>query len=161
MIATRQQYLGFTLIEVIIILVAVSILMTVIMRVFDLTSQRSADPMLRVQATAIAQGYLEEALLKAYADPQIETGSCEEGAANRSSFDDVNDYACISASSPQDQYGVGLIGLTAFAVNVSVTDDNLGAGANQAPARRVQVDVTHSSISRVAVRLVGWRAQIN
>src|SRR5687767_14560003 len=100
---SRQR--GFTLIEMIVIIVVISIVAVGMLGVF--TSVRSsADPMLRMQATAIAQGYLEEAMLKAFTDPdQAETGNCEAGET-RPTYDDVQDYNCVNdVGGPLDQLG--------------------------------------------------------
>lgn len=155
-----RRHGGFTLIELIVLLVVSAIAFGTLFGVFAGTLARSADPLLREQAVAIAQGYLEEALLKDYQDPdQAETG-CEE--ANRSDYDDVPDYACVNdTNGARDLFGASLPGLQAYNVQVSVTDVTLGSGPDTAPARRVQVDVTHDLAGDLALRLVGYRAQIN
>ncbi len=156
---SRFRVRGFTLIEMIVVLVVIAVSVTALLGVFTKSSANSADPLLQEQAVAIAQGYLEEALLKAYQDPdQAETG-CEEGS--RSNYDDVPDYDCINdMAGALDMFGATLAGLEAYNVEVTVTDVNLGGGANLAPARRVQVSVTHD-VSNVRVDLIGHRALIN
>jgi len=152
---------GFTLIEMIVLLVVVAVSVTALFGVFMQTSAASAHPLLREQAVAIAQGYLEEALLKAFQDPdQAETGTCEE--LNRSDYDDVPDYNCVNdTNGALDLFGATLAGLEPYNVSVTVTDVNLGSGANLAPARRVQVTVTHDAVSDLNLQLVGHRALIN
>lgn len=151
---------GFTLIEMIVILVVVAVSASALLGVFAKSSASSADPLLREQAVAIAQGYLEEALLKEFQDPdQAETG-CEE--ASRSDYDDVPDYNCINdTGGALDMFGATLAGLEPYNVTVTVTDVNLGSVPNQAPARRVQVTVTHDLVSDLNLQLVGHRALIN
>ncbi len=158
-VASPQR--GFTLIEMIVLLVVVAITATALLGVFARSSASSADPLLRQQAVAIAQGYLEEALLKAYQDPDDpESGTCEE--ASRSDYDDVPDYNCVNdTAGALDQFGGTLIGLGAYNVRVTVTDVSLGSGANLAPARRVQVTVTHDTVGALSLQLVGHRALIN
>lgn len=157
--ALRQR--GFTLIEMIVLLVVVAVAATALFGVFMQSSAASAHPLLREQAVAIAQGYLEEALLKEFQDPdQAETGTCEE--ANRSDFDDVPDYNCVNdLNGARDMFGVGLAGLDAYNVAVTVTDVNLGSGVDLAPARRVEVLVTHDAVADLRLQLVGHRAAIN
>jgi MSHA pilin protein MshD len=152
---------GFTLIEMIVLLVVVAVSATTLFGVFMKSSASSAHPLLREQAVAIAQGYLEEALLKAFQDPdQAETGTCEE--LNRSDYDDVPDYNCVNdTSGARDLFGATLAGLEPYNVSVTVTDVNLGSGANLAPARRVQVTVTHDAVGDLILQLVGHRALIN
>jgi len=152
---------GFTLIEMIVLLVVIAISATTLFGVFMQSSASSAHPLLREQALAIAQGYLEEALLKAFQDPdQVESGTCEE--ISRSDYDDVPDYNCVNDSAGAlDQFGATLAGLEAYNVSVSVTDVNLGSGADLAPARRVAVTVTHDAVSDLILQLAGHRALIN
>lgn len=157
---------GFTLIELIVIIVVISIVLVALLGVFTSSVARSADPMLRMQAIAIAQGYLEEALLKAYQDPdqpEDAVNRCEEGPApaNRASYDDVQDYDCINVNSPvgpEDHLGGSLAGLSAYRVDVTVTPTVLGAGAQQANAQQVTVTVTHTS-QPFTISLTGHRAQ--
>lgn len=152
---------GFTLIELIVILVVTAIAMTALFGVFSQSVSRSADPLLREQAVAIARGYLEEALLKEFQDPdQAETGNCEEAA--RADYDDVPDYNCVNdTTGARDLFGATLAGLEAYNVLMTVSDVTLGAGANQAPARRVMVTVTHDLQGALNVQLAGYRAQVN
>lgn len=146
---------GFTLIEMIVILVVVAIAAAGLTGVFIHAVSRSADPMLTMQAVAVAQGYLEEALLQPYADPDGgETGSCEEGA--RQNYDDVQDYDCINdTAGALDQFGNPLAGLGAYNVSITVTGVNLGSG-NPAAAQEVVVSVTHDSLP-TAITLTGYR----
>jgi len=59
---------GVTLVELIIAIVVVGIALAAIMSVFVVTTHHSADPMLRVQAQILAEGYLDEVLLKKFYD---------------------------------------------------------------------------------------------
>jgi MSHA pilin protein MshD len=104
----------------IVIIVVVSIVAVALFGVFTTTVARSADPMLRMQAVAIAQGYLEEAMLKAFTDPdQVETGTCE-AAETRPGYDDVLDYNCVSDVGARDQFGNPMPELAAYDVTVTV-----------------------------------------
>ncbi|HEX7028060.1 MAG TPA: prepilin-type N-terminal cleavage/methylation domain-containing protein [Gammaproteobacteria bacterium] len=155
-----KQAQGYTLIELLVIIVVVAIVLGALLGIFTASVGRSADPMLRMQAIAIAQAYLEEALLKAYQDPdQPETG-CEEGAspANRANYDDVRDYGCVIAEAPVDYLGNSLTELDDYIVDVTVTPDTLGAGAQQANTQRVDVTVTHAT-QPLTITLTGHRAQ--
>ncbi|MGC8733075.1 MAG: type IV pilus modification PilV family protein, partial [Halothiobacillaceae bacterium] len=51
---------GFTLIELVLAVVILSIGLAGILLVYSQTVAKSADPMLRQQALALAEGYLEE-----------------------------------------------------------------------------------------------------
>ncbi len=73
-------------------IVIISVSVTGIMMVISNTTRASANPLLRTQATAIAEAYLEEILSQALNDPDTtETGAAEAGET-RATFDDVSDY---------------------------------------------------------------------
>lgn len=80
---------GFTLIEVIIFIVVVSVALAGVLLLMDTVVKSSADPMARKQAVALADSVLEEILDKAYEDPDGLPNMVEAG---RSTFDDVDDY---------------------------------------------------------------------
>lgn len=110
---------GFSLIELIIFIVIISISFTAISLVYISTTRNSADPLIRIKSVELAQSMLEEILLKAYDDNTPLGGGCvqmpnqgntrctsginasveldanlgaEEGITNRLFFDDVDDY---------------------------------------------------------------------
>ncbi|HEX5055530.1 MAG TPA: prepilin-type N-terminal cleavage/methylation domain-containing protein [Gammaproteobacteria bacterium] len=164
-VSSKLPSRGFTLIEMIAITVVISIVAVALFGVFTNTIRHSADPMLRTQAVAIAQGYLEEALLKAYADPDVAepTPACEE--ASRNLYDDVQDYNCVNdnidGTGPLDQLGNPLntsLGtgdeLGAYNVDVNVSADAIGGVATQ----RVEVIVTNDNDPSLNITLVGHRA---
>ena len=102
----RQR--GVTLVEVVLFIVIVSVAAVGILGVMNLTTQRSADPQLRKQALAIAEGMLEEIELARFTfcdpqDPAAETaagpagcaipeGPGQEAGGVPRPFDNVNDY---------------------------------------------------------------------
>ncbi len=140
----------------IVITVVVSIVAVGLMGVYIRSQTSSAESVIQIQAIAIAQGYLEEAVLQAYADPDGgETGSCEEAA--RQNYDDVQDYNCINdTAGARDQFGGALPGLNEYNINVSVTGVVLGSGNNVA-AQQVTVTVTHDQLPQ-SILLMGYRA---
>ena len=151
----RQR--GVTLVELVVTIVVISIGLAGILVVMDRTTRTSADPMVRQQAVAVAEAYLEEILLKPY-DESTASGS-PEGAlgpeadeTNRTLFDDVNDYhamannGCVTttAACPTlgscacDHNGNPISSLAGYAVTVQVTATTLNGEA----AELVQVSVT-------------------
>jgi MSHA pilin protein MshD len=140
---------GFTLIEVIIAIVVLAAAASGIL--FSITQNvgKSADPMITQQAIYIAQGYLEEAMLKPYSDPNGVAG-CE---ASRSQYDDVLDYNCVNdTSGALDQFGGTLAGLGAYNIVMSVTTVNIGVAA-----RRIDVTVTNDNNPGLNIVLTGYR----
>ena len=130
---------GFTLIELIIFIVVLSVGLAGIMVVINTIVASSADPLIRKQSVSIAESMLAEILLKDYANP-------EEGYTGsiRSLFDDVSDYAGYSTSAGiLDQSGQPVPGLSSYnflpPVRVTATADLSGVAAF-----RVTVSVTGS-----------------
>lgn len=148
---------GVTLIELVMAIVIVGVAVAGVLSIFVQTTAASADPMIRHQAIAIAEAYLEEAMLKSFSDPdEPESGSCEEGAtaADRPTWDDVSDYDCVADNGARDQNGNAIASLSRYAVTVNVTGEALN-GIGAADAKRIDVTVQHAAIGSVA--LSGYR----
>lgn len=131
---------GATLVELLVSIVIVSIAASTILGVIAMTTAGSADPMIRHQAAAIAEAYLEEVLLKPLTDPN---GIDGEGA--RADFDDLDDYDGLSDAGARDQFGNPIAGLDAYNVAISVTPSAALAAVPAADAMRVDITVTHAS----------------
>lgn len=148
MCMTSRRQAGFTLVELIIFIVVLGVGLAGILLVMDVSVARSADPMVRKQAMALADSVLEEVLLKAYADPDGVTGE-----TTRATFDDVGDFngldETLSAAGP---VFLGMpAALHGYRIQVAVTAAALGA----APAWRVSVTTSRGGES---ITLVGYRA---
>lgn len=140
---------GFTLIEMIIFIVIVSVGLAGILSVMNITVQSSSDPLLRKQSLALAESLLEEIVAKEYANP---TGGYS--GTDRSQFDDVNDYAGYTTSGGiVDIHGSPTTGLSQYnyAPAVSVVSTNL----NGVAAWKITVSVTGPSGT---FSLTGYRA---
>ena len=142
-LASNQH--GFTLIELVIGMVVVSIALGGVLLVMNQTVGRSADPVVEHQAVAIAEAYLEEIMTKAYSDPG---GPAESGRAD---YDDVDDYHGLSDSGAHDQFGNTISGLGDYTVNVSVS----GTSLNGESAKQVTVSVRHPI--GINITLTGFR----
>ena len=145
---------GFTLIELVIALVVLAALGAALTTVVVEGSRASADPMIRAQARAIAEGYMEEILLKAYEDPEDATGEPgAEAGETRATYDDVWDYQAIGTEDPTDQDGNPSAGgaLTDYDVTVAIT------GTHGVDPATVRVTVDHTS-GRVSYQLSSLRA---
>ena len=128
---------GFTLIELVISIVVVSVALGGVLMAINYTVTHSADPMLQHQAVAIAESYLEEILLKPFADPD---GVDSEGS--RVLFDDVDDYNGLNDSGARDQTGTAIAGLTNYTVAITVTSTALN-GIGAADSKQITVTVSH------------------
>lgn len=143
----RQQ--GVTFVELVISLVVISIAVTGILLAYTTTVRRSADPMVREQALAVAEAYMDEIVSRHFHDPD---GADGEGA--RANFDDVDDYNGLSGQ-PSRPDGTAM-GLPDYNVSVAVGADTLnGVGAPN--VLRVDVTVTHTP-SGFSLMLSSYRA---
>lgn len=148
---------GFTLVEMVIAIVIISVGLAGVLAAFSTTVKSSADPMIRKQMLAVAEEMLEEIQLKPYAvsgtAPANSPVACGAAGAVRAAFDDVSDYHNYQTSSVCDIDGDAVTGLASYAVQVSVVVTNLGAPP-VAAAKRIAVTVTHAGET---LTLVGWR----
>lgn len=153
--AYRQR--GVTLIELVVSIVILSVAAAGIMMVITQTTLSSADPMLREQATAIAQSYMEEILTQPLRDPDgVEVNGPESGET-RATYDDVWDYhGLYNNSGALDQNGAAVTGLEGYNIAVSVTATTLGPGAGS-PALRIAINVTHDGQAGINVPVVAYR----
>ena len=139
---------GFTLIELVVSIVVLSIAVAGVLAGLTAISVRSADAMVSEQANAIASGYLNEVLQKPF--------GANDGQVLRPNLDVVDDYAGLNNAGVRDQTGALVPGLAQFTVAVTVTPAALGL-VPAGEAREVDVTVTHPS--GVNVVLSGFRTQ--
>lgn len=143
---------GVTLVELLISIVVVAIAASAVLGVMSMTTARSADPMIRHQAVAIAEAYIEEILLKPLTDPDG-----IDGEAVRADFDDLDDYDGLSDAGARDQFGVPIPGLGDYDVAVTVAPSAALPTTPIADALRVDVVVTHPNAINFA--LSGYRTR--
>ena len=140
---------GFTLIELIVAMVVISVALAGILSVITLTTRHSADPVLRRQSIAIAESYLEEISLKSFNDPD---GGVEAG---RALFDDVSDYNGLNDVGARDQNDNLIDGLGGYSVAVAVQATNFGPAGSTVAGLRIDVTVTDPAGERLT--LTGFR----
>jgi len=100
----------------------------------------SADPMIRHQAVAIAEAYLEEISLKSFADPDG-----VDGEANRTLYDDVDDYDGLVDVGARNQFDNALAGLDDYTVTVAVQSSGNVPGITSSDLFLIHVTVTHAA----------------
>lgn len=151
MCTTRRRQAGFTLMELILFIVVVSVGVAGILMVMDVSVKSSADPMVRKQAMALADSLLEEVLLKAYDDPD---GLPNVVEADRTLYDDVEDYNGINETlSVAGPVFTGMpTAIYGYTVQIQVAATTLGTVA----AKRVSVTVSRGADS---ITLSGFRTQ--
>jgi MSHA pilin protein MshD len=143
---------GTTLVELLVSIVIVAIAASTVLGVLSMTTAASADPMIRHQAAAIAEAYLEEVLLKPLTDPDG-----LDGEPARADFDDLDDYNGLADAGARDQFGNPLAGLSDYDVAIVVAPSPALPGVPVADALRVDVIVTH--VNDVNYVLSGYRAR--
>ena len=134
-----RRQAGTTLIELVIAIVIVSIAISAVLMVMSMTVGYSADPMIRYQAVAIAEAYLEEISLKAFADP-----GGGDGEASRDLYDDVDDYHGLVDVGARNQFDAALPGLGNYTVSVTVTPSALPSIA-ASDNYLINVTITHAA----------------
>ena len=140
---------GFTLIELIVAMVVISVALVGILAVINLTTSHSADPVLRRQSIAIAESYLEEISLKSVADPD------GVGEVGRAQFDNVADYNGLNDNGARDQNNNAINGLGGYTVAVTVQATNFGPDGKTVAGLRIDVTVTDPAGERLT--LTGFR----
>jgi MSHA pilin protein MshD len=175
--ALSRSQAGLSLVELIMFIIIVSVGVAGILTVFNLTSQKSADPQVRRQMLAVAEALLEEVEFKPFTlcdpdDPNAATAvtsaNCTGGAGGandesklplgpeagetRATFDNVSDYNGLSLALVSDINGSNSI--NGYSATVSVTQQQLEASIPLDASLRVTVTVTHGSDS---LSLSGYR----
>jgi len=162
MSTNQQRQAGFTLVELIVAIVIIGVGVAGVLAAFYMTVQASADPLIHKQKLSIAEGMLEEILLKPFAvsgtPPVNALVACGGPVAVRRAFNDVLDYTGYATTGICDIEGAAVLGLEDYNVAVvvdpaaSLTDGATAvAGGN---TLRVSVTVTHGTES---LRITGWR----
>ena len=139
---------GFTLIEMVVAIVIISVGLAGVLLAFSSAVKASADPLIHKQMLTIAEEMLEEILLKPYAPAAGSISGC-----NRSGADDVSDYAAYTDQPVCDIDGTAVVGLAAYSVTVTV-DAGASLGTLSSDVKKVTVTVRHGTES---LSLVGWR----
>lgn len=157
----RRRSAGISLVELVVAIVVVSIALGGTLLVMNQTTRHSADPMIQIQAVAIAEAYLEEILLLSFIDPDLDPlmgPTCPPPEASRPLFDNVCDYSNLDDAGARDQEDAAVPGLEAYRVRVAVdTAANLNGLSGTDEVVRVDVRVSHPA--NVDVTLSGYRTR--
>lgn len=151
---------GFTLIELIITIVVISIALVAMLGAFSSSMARSADPMWRNKTIKLAQLYLDEVLSKKYDENTPVGGVPAAGSAGapaltacgslgsetgevRATYDDVDDYDGVVDAPPVAVNGALDASYTNYAVSVAVVCDGTAASVNgNQHAKKIKITVT-------------------
>ena len=138
---------GATLIELIVTIVIISIALSGILSVVNLTTKHSVDPIIQHQSIAIAESYLEEILLLPIIDPD---GT--DAGETRATFDNVDDYQNLADSNATNQNANTITGLESYSVSVSIADQTFSGVTMKA----ITISVVRPGVD--TIKLTGYRA---
>lgn len=143
----NKAHRGFSLIELIMAIVIISVAVAGVMGVFNQSVMKSADPIVRKQMLAVAEEIMEEIQLKPYSGAAIVKSGCV-----RNNFNDIYDYHNYTTSNKICNIdGTSIASLAGYSLTVTVVATTL---ASQAGAAQITVTVSRGSDSIV---LNGWR----
>jgi MSHA pilin protein MshD len=145
-----QAQRGVTLVELAVAITIVAIAAIAVLGALSFITSRGADTMVRQQAVAIADAYLEEILLQPVAAP-----SGVATPTNRANFNDVDEYNGLVDVGACDQFDNCPASLSAYTVSVAVVQTSALPGITATNARRIDVSVTGPA--GVSVLLSGYR----
>jgi MSHA pilin protein MshD len=181
----RRRSRGFTLVELIVFIVIVSVAVTGVLTALDIANRASTDPMIQKQALAIAEALLEEVQLQpfTYCDPDdanaasaLNAAGCTGGAGGANDenklplgpetgetrtgatlFDNVSDYNGLSMGPGiTDLSGAAIAGLGAYSASVAVVNQALGAVSS---SDALLITVTVTGPANTTVVLHGYRVR--
>jgi MSHA pilin protein MshD len=144
--SNKRRQSGMTLVELIMAIVIVSVGLAGLLAVFQTVVRGSADPLIRKQMLAVAEGMLEEIALNPYAGSAVTPAGCA-----RATFADVDDYNGYASTGICDLEGTAVANLASYSVAVAVVGETLGGVAE---AKRITVTVSRGTDS---LSLVSWR----
>lgn len=172
---------GFSLIELVITIVILAIGVSAFLVLINQTTRDSVDPVIRQQAGAMAQSYLDEVSLQRFCDPDFSTDCrsdctsntacsvCSLGEGSRDQYDDVCDYDGLAdTNGPRDRNNNPVSGpnneLGNYNIQVSVDDGSDGSAAvlgglssDNGRVLRIDVRVTHDTFPDLDYTLSGFR----
>jgi len=155
----RRDQAGFTLVELVVFIVVVSLALTGVILVINRTVTLAPEALVRTRALEIAQAYLDEIATRRYDENTGQGGvprcdSSDPGAQpcsnvlgpegeTRAVFDDVDDYHGLDDSPPVDVAGNPFPGYDGYRVRISVAYAGAEVGlANDRLAKRVSLVIT-------------------
>lgn len=140
---------GVTLVELVVTIVIVAVAAAAVVAVLSAAAVRSANDLVGQQAVLIGESYLDEILGKSFGQD-----SCYPGCARGSQMQKVGDYDKLVNVGVRDQAGNPIATLAGYTVQVSVTNNALGA----VPGLQSQlVTVTVTAPTGAQVILSGYR----
>lgn len=148
----RESRAGYTLVEVSMSTLLVSVLLVSAMNTAGYATRSQVDNKERAQAKLIANAMLAEILELPYQEPTATPVFGPESGEARATYDDVDDYKLFSDSPPVDKQSTAIAGgsgLTRSVVVTYVEPNNLTTTSN-----------TDKGIKRITVSVANKRTQL-
>lgn len=171
---STKRAAGFTLVELVVSIVLVSVGVAGVLSVLDMTTRHSADPLVRKQVLAIAESLLEEVEQAPFTwcdpdDANFDTATGSGGCASQPEipgseagdarpFDNVNDYNGLTLTPISDWTGATPAGLAAYSASISVAPAALN-GIGAASGDALMIAVTVSGPANETITLHGYRTR--
>lgn len=147
---------GFTLIEVTMAILLIGVISVVLAGFYSVLFNVPVEIVVKNKANNLASAAIEDIKCRDWEDPAgpgplgIDAG---ENAANKTTFDDIDDFNGYTESPPRYMDGTVMPGMSGFSVNaaVSYVDDNLNVSAAATDRKRVTVTVKKNNVPKISV----------
>ncbi|MDO8445065.1 MAG: type II secretion system protein [Deltaproteobacteria bacterium] len=157
---------GFTLIEVVMIIVILGIMLPGIMMYFIQGVKNSADSQRRATAIFLAEGLMEEIKSKRWDEVAVINATCSNASAigadaeARIAYDDIDDFSGMNNATPVNSQGAVMVNYPNFQQQVTVSYVN-AAALNTAVGgptcyKRIEVRIIDTATSET-IKLVSLR----
>jgi MSHA pilin protein MshD len=157
--ADARAMRGMTMIELVVAITIVAIAASAVLGVMSTVVSRGANAMVRQQAVAIADAYLEEILLLPVTAPTLPANyTAPTGQYARATWTYVDQYNNLVDNGAEDQFGNAVTNLSNYTVRVAVSQTTALTGITAANARRIDVTVSYNDTTGISVMLSGYRA---
>lgn len=155
---------GFSLIEMIVVILVLSLALTGVSLMINQAVQQSPAALVQTRAMELAHSYLDEILAKRFDENSRQGGqprcnstdldfdsspmpACSatlgpDGSETRLSYDDVDDYHGINDDPPVSALGVATTNYGSYSVSVTVSYAGTDLGLANNRAKRITVSVT-------------------
>lgn len=161
---SRSRRRGFSLIEVTVSILLVSVLLVTSLNSFAASKRREWATVTQAQGEQLALDLMNEILRQPYQDPivQVPAFGTESGetTGNRSLFNDVDDYLNWTESPPADKSGNAMTGLSGWTRSVTIqwADPNSLTASISSSTGLKMITVTTSRSGKTAATAVGYRS---
>jgi len=139
---------GFSLIELIMFIVIVSVGLAGLMMAMDPATKSSADPVIRKQALTVAESLLEEIEQKAFT---------HDTTPLRENYNDIFDYNGLTGAVTHANSSVAVTGLESFSVNVAVVSGVAAALPVTPAASAALITVTVNGPGGQSIEMTGYK----